>query len=30
MWSRSREGHTEHVLLDAHRDDVVVTNDVLL
>ena len=27
---RSREGHTEHVLLEAHRDDVVVTNDVLL
>ena len=27
---RSREGNTEHVLLEAHRDDVVVANDVLL
>ena len=26
---RSREGNAENVLLEAHRDDVVVANDVL-
>ena len=27
---RSRDGYAENVLLEAHRDDVVVANDVLL